>query len=493
MRRLLLLLLALLVAAPAETLTGTVVDAAGQPVGGARVRLRASSTVVLTDAGGRFTLADAGAAPGGEITAARPGHIIGGAVVKAGLSDYRIVLPAIPDGDDPTYPWVTAFPEDDQAPRTDFGREPCGACHRRALAEWQNSAHARSATNRRFLAFLDGGARLAPERPPFSVEGCGTCHAPMAQGEDPKKIADVAGEGVGCDFCHKITEARPGDGNLTGIRAVELRRPPFGRQTVFGPFDDVPRGRDVFAPLFAESRYCAACHQASDGKIAIYSEFEEWQASRYAAAGVTCQSCHMRGDGKATTMTELGPGRIARDPATLSSHRFHDSRSPDLLASAVETAMTAARDGDVLVVAFEIANRGAGHHLPAGSPMRHMLLAIEAEAEGRALELIEGPTLPSWAGAGLGGKPGHVYAKVLTDGTAGHPLLPWARATAAEDTRIAAGDRHRTIYRFRLSGAESARVDAKLVIRRTFPDWAERLNVDTDEIHVAAHRRTLGR
>jgi len=252
MRRLALLLFAFLVAAPGETLTGIVVDAQGQPVEGARVRLRATAAFVLTGADGRFILADATVAPDAEITAALPGHIIGGTVVRSGIAEYRIQLPAIPAGDDPTYPWVTAFPEDDQAPRTDFGREPCGACHRRALAEWRESAHSRSATNPRFLSFFEGGQRLGAGK--VTVEACGTCHVPMDPTGDPQKFTGVAGEGVGCDICHKIAEAKAGDGSATGIRAVALRRPPFGRQTIFGPFDDVPRGRDAFAPVFAESR-----------------------------------------------------------------------------------------------------------------------------------------------------------------------------------------------------------------------------------------------
>jgi len=490
MRRLVLLLAALLVAAPGDTLTGIVVDAADQPVEGARVRLRASPSFVLTDAEGHFALADPAIAPDAEITAARPGHLIGGAIVKSGISAYRIQLPAIPAGDDPTYPWVTAFPEDDQAPRTDFGREPCGACHRRALAEWRESAHARSATNPRFLGFLDGGHRLGAGTP--KVEGCGTCHVPMAPTEDPGKLAGIAREGVGCDFCHKIAEAKPGAGKGTGAEAVELRRPPFGRQTVFGPFDDVPRGRDAFAPVFAESRYCAACHQARSGAVAVYSEFEEWQASRYAAAGMTCQSCHMRGNGKATMMTELGPGRIARDAATLSSHRFHDSRSPDLLADAVDTAMTTHRDGDALVVSVEIANRGAGHHLPAGSPMRHMLLSLTAEAEGRPLDLVEGPTLPSWAGGTLAGRPGRAYAKILHEASGdGHPALPWAGASQATDTRIPAGARDRTTFRFSLPGSGQVRIEARLLIRRSFPAWAEALSLDMAEITVVLRQATF--
>ena len=494
MRRLALLVCALLLAAPGETLTGSVVDALGQPVEGARVRLRSSSTLVLTQPDGRFTLADPAAAPGRVITAASPGHIIAGATLRDAVFDYRIQLPAIPAGDDPTYPWVTALPEDDQAPRTDFGREPCGACHRRILAEWQDSAHARAATSKRFLAFFDGRSPLSFKRSnPVTNDGCGNCHAPMAPGEDPRQATGAAAEGVGCDLCHKIAAARPGEGDRTGIRAVDLRRPPFGRQTVFGPFDDVPRGRDAFAPVFAESRYCAACHQARVGSIATYSEFEEWQASRFARDGVTCQSCHMRGDGRATTMSELGPGRIERDPATLSSHRFHDALSPRFLAEAVGFTLTARIDGDTVVAEVEIANRGAGHHLPAGSPMRHMLLVVTADTDGAALPMTEGSALPAWSGSQLEGRPGRAFAKLLADGERRQRVPPWRATTVVSDTRIPAGGQDRSLYRFRPDRPGPVRVTATLLIRRTFQDWAEATGVDIGEIAAASESIVVSR
>lgn len=493
MGRLVLLLSVFLLAAPGETLTGTVVDASGAPVADARVRLRTAETFAVTGADGRFVLADPASAPGREITAARPGHIIGGTTLKDGVFDYHIELSPIPAGDDATYPWVTAIPEDDQAPRTDFGREPCGACHRRILAEWQASAHARTATNTRFLAFFDGRNSLSfksTSRP--ATEGCGNCHTPMAANAEPRAASGVGTEGVGCDFCHKIAEARPSTADRSGIRAVELRRPPFGRQAIFGPFDDVPRGRDVFAPVFSESRYCASCHQQHAGDIAIYSEFEEWQRSPYAAAGTTCQSCHMRGDGMATTMSDLGPGRVGRVAARLSSHRFHDSLSPQFAADAARTEIVAHRRGEVLEVTFAIANSGGGHHLPAGSPMRHMTLVVEAEADGRALELLEGPTLPDWSGPGLSGKPGRAYAKLLRDATGA--LAPHWRATAIDnDTRIPSGAEDRTRYRFRVSGEETVKLTARLSIRRTFAAWAEATGTDTGEIEIARYVQTLAR
>lgn len=485
MRRLVLLLSIFLLAAPGETLTGMVVDESGVPVEGARVRLRAAEAVVITGADGRFVLADPASAPGGEITAARPGHIIGGTTLKAGIFDYRIQLAPIPAGDDATYPWVTAIPEDDQAPRTDFGREPCGACHRRILAEWQDSAHARAATNARFLAFFDGRNGLSFKRSnPVASEGCGNCHSPMAPGEDPRQATGVGAEGVGCDLCHKVADARPGEGDRTGIRAVDLRRPPFGRQTIFGPFDDVPRGRDVFAPVFSESRYCAACHQQRVKDVPIYSEFEEWQKSKYAAIGVTCQSCHMRSEGQATTMSDLGPGRIERAPATLSSHRFHDSRSPGLLEPSIGLSLAARIEGDAVIAESEVANLGAGHHLPAGSPMRHMLLLVSAETEGTALSMTEGPALPEWSGDSVG-KPGRGFAKLLGDSDRRAPVPPWQATTLAEDTRIPAGGTDRSRYRFALPQAGAVRVSATLLIRRTFPAWATTAGTDAGDIVVA--------
>ncbi len=492
MRRLVLLLSMFLLAAPGEALRGTVVDENGAPVAGARVRLRAADAFVVTGTDGRFVLADPASTPGREITAARPGHVIGGATLKDGVFDYRIQLAPIPAGDDATYPWVTAVPEDDRAPRTDFGREPCGACHRRILAEWQESAHARAATNPRFLAFFDGGSSIAFNRGnAVASESCGNCHTPMA-GENPRAATGVGAEGIGCDFCHKVVDARPGDHGRAGIRAVDLRRPPFGRQAIFGPFDDVPRGRDVFAPVFTESRYCAACHQQRIGNVPVYSEFEEWQQSRYAAAGVSCQSCHMRRDGSATTMSDLGPGRIERAASTLSSHRFHDARSLRLIADAVKTSIVADRRGGFLDVTFTVANSGAGHHLPTGSPMRHMILVVEAEADGRSLDLTEGPILPDWTGPGFAGRPGYAYAKRLLDAT-GMPAPPW-RATAMEsDTRIPADGEDRTTYRFRADGAGSIRITARLAIRRTFAAWADAAGVETGEIEVARHALTLAR
>jgi hypothetical protein len=92
----------------------------------------------------------------------------------------------------------------------------------------------------------------------------------------------------------------------------------------------------------------------------------------------------------------------------------------------------------------------------------------------------------------LAGRAGRGYAQVGT-ATTEHPRLPWAETGAFTDTRIAAGARDRSVYRFRLSGSGAVAVEAKLVIRRSFPAWAEALSIDMAEVTVAEHRMTVQR
>ena len=56
-----------------------------------------------------------------------------------------------------------------------------------------------------------------------------------------------------------------------------------------------------------------------------------------------------------------------------------------------------------------------GHHVPTDSPLRHVMLVVEAtDADGKPLPLQRGPTLPAWTGD-YAGQPGALYAKILQD------------------------------------------------------------------------------
>src|SRR5262249_12926542 len=147
--------------------------------------------------------------------------------------------------------------------------------------------------------------------------------------EDFRKIDGVHARGVHCDFCHKIAEARTTKLGLEhGRFAYQLLRPAKG-QLFFGPLDDVDRDEDTYAPLYQESRYCAACHEGTVFGIPVYTTYTEWLASPARKEGKHCQTCHMT---PTKTMTNIAPGHggIERDSSTLASHTMLGA-TPEML------------------------------------------------------------------------------------------------------------------------------------------------------------------
>ena len=66
-------------------------------------------------------------------------------------------------------------------------------------------------------------------------------------------------------------------------------------------------------------------------------------------------------------------------------------------------------------------NTKAGHKFPTDSPLRHLILVIEAkDGLGTLLPQVDGPTIPAWGGVGnqptdYSGRPGEIYANILMD------------------------------------------------------------------------------
>lgn len=223
----------------------------------------------------------------------------------------------------------------------------------------------------------------------------------------------------------------------------------------------------------------------------------------------------MQSDGTATSVIDAGPLKIVqRNPATLSSHRFLDSRTPGFVREAIDFRLTGAVADGGLTVSATIANRRVGHHFPAGSPMRHMILVLDAlDAEGRPLVLAAGERVPEWGGSEpgpvepLAGRPGKGFAKILKDRAgysdrpeANHldPLFPaphWRPATIVEDNRLAFASADVSNYRFILnsSAAWPVTVTARLIIRRTFQAWALAQGLTDIESEIARDSILLDR
>ena len=528
----------------AHSIVGVVSDGFG-PVGGATVRIQTTDRAVLTDAAGRFEIATNESV---RITAWAPGHIIAGGDEHAPGEDIQIEMIGIPVEDNPDYAWLSAVDDPGLGEN-----QACAVCHSShgtnldvALPadQWLEDAHSKSAQNPRFLSMYVGtdvnGNQSPPTRyvqnpdygriplrpdpvlpyygPGYVLDfpdtngNCAACHIPAEDIDDPysvdpRSVEGVAAEGVTCDVCHKVWDVNLNDSSglpdptRPGVLAYEFRRPPEGHQFFAGPYDDVAPGEDTFSPLQSESAYCAGCHHGVFWDTTIYDSYGEWLASPYSdpVTGATCQDCHMPPTG-ATVFVLPDQGGLVRDPDTIPGHLMPGATDKALLRSAVTMSVDAGHNGDRVTVTVEIFNNRTGHHVPTDSPLRHLILLVDATGEdGQALRLIDGPTVPAWGGIGdaavgrYAGLPGTAYAKVLEElWTEVSPTgAYWNPTRVLSDNRIPAMGKDVTTYVFAAPRDGDPSIDVTLLFRRAFIDLADQKGWDDADIPMAEASLTL--
>ncbi|MCA9539903.1 MAG: hypothetical protein KC620_13490, partial [Myxococcales bacterium] len=245
---------------------------------------------------------------------------------------------------------------------------------------------------------------------------------------------------VHCDVCHRVESIDPAAppgvaGRLHLVRPSESAPITLGAggllPLTFGPGYDSPNPRmgSVQRDHYRNGAICQGCHQLDaaprlpgaaldrarwpDGTLPLQSTFAEWQASPYADIA-PCQSCHMppepavsnSADLQAFPAADIGlQGGWLRAPGTVRRHSWTGPRFDDTLlnlAAAVFIDKSVA-DG-VLTAQVTVQNVGAGHALPTGEPLRHLLLTVEARCADAPLAPIGGEALPAFAGA-IAGKP----------------------------------------------------------------------------------------
>ncbi len=332
---------------------------------------------------------------------------------------------------------------------------------------------------------------------PDTAGNCAACHTPAAAvnaayATNPTTVSGVGAEGVACDFCHKVWDVRldPASGlpypNMPGVLSFEFHRPPEGHQFFAGPFDDVAPGEDTYSPLQQQSQFCAPYHFGVFWDTTIYNSFGEWLESPYsdAESGQTCQDCHMPPSG-ATVFALPEKGAVERDPRTIFSHLMPGASDINLLKNAVSMTVTARREGEQVIVEVTIINDRTGHHVPTDSPLRQMILLVEArDRQGQPLVLQSGPTVPEWGGVGnpvdgyYAGLPGKIYAKTLMELWTG--IYPsgayWNPTRVISDNRIPAFGSDTSTYVFetyKASETSEVSVTVTLLFRRAFIELME--------------------
>jgi hypothetical protein len=355
---------------------------------------------------------------------------------------------------------------------------------------------------------------------PVSNGNCALCHVPAAYPgtqyemdlgalfSNPGTHPSAAIEGVTCDVCHRVTDVLVGKNQLPyddrlGVLSMSILRPttvpqfntgPLAYQSVLGT-----DSKRTCYPVFSESRFCAACHYAKFANTQIYGAYKEWLESPYrdkyirSADGQpvrenpnyrSCQDCHMLGQEQiANTLPS------ERDACSESIARFSISHNmmnygedpdnsarhiPRLVQGAAQIKLEPRLEGGQIKVKVNVTNTGAGHKFPTDSPLRHLILRVEArDWRNSPLTQTGGSTIPVWAAPDLAGYAGQIFANVLKDkDTNLAPSFsywnPVENAWQGSDTRLVPGITVQSEYAFAAPYDRTAQLTATLIYRRAF-------------------------
>jgi hypothetical protein len=205
---------------------------------------------------------------------------------------------------------------------------------------------------------------------------CLSCHSPIAvQSGDLALVKKVSWEGITCDYCHSMRDVILTGPNPKAIVDYSLVKS--------GPWKDLtsPAHGTVFSALHTTSLICASCHEYRNSLgFPVLTTYSEWSKSTYGAKNQSCQSCHMyQVEGNV-----VDPRVQATAQAGINLHQIPGSHSMQQLEKALHAQLSTTHEGGQLRIVVEVTNRGAGHSVPTGSPMRQLILQIRADPYGGA-------------------------------------------------------------------------------------------------------------
>jgi len=362
----------------------------------------------------------------------------------------------------------------------------CQRCHVDEVAEWGVSSHATTLRDGYFETMYKGSSlngnvsqqtdwvitangriRLPPKDkdlvtfagPGFRLDyptengNCSYCHIPTAQaGTDLTKF--FYSEGVTCDVCHKVLGVMLDDtgypySDRPGVLSFTFLPQQYDPNFYIGPFANTITSQGEFpkiicSPVFSESTFCAACHYGKFYNMVIYNSYGEWLASPYSQKMVrneggqevenkdyrSCQDCHML---VSDQLQDKLPSE--REACSASNHEFsdfnHNMMRNGTESQLIKDAASLTIESEYVVetnsfrVIVKTTNEKAGHKFPTDSPLRHLILVVQASDEqGNSLTQIDGGTIPNWGGVvpnpppgmkNYGGLPGKIFANLLVD------------------------------------------------------------------------------
>jgi hypothetical protein len=386
-------------------------------------------------------------------------------------NEYTVTLRPL-SMDNPNYAWMDAY-------NSSLPELSCATCHENPASklneygDWKVDGHSSVFVDSYFWNIYTGtnlhgnpeieddlGFRLDY---PNENGNCAFCHAPAAlpllqRGTDwapwngplPPGRVRVETEGITCDVCHKVKDVKLGaDGrplaDQPGVLSFDLARPNSGDYLYLGPWPDhqpeVPdspggvKHETACSTIFGEGRFCAACHYGKFYDTVVYNSYGEWLDSNYSKKQIngaenpmyrSCQDCHMLpseplAQSSAAQRSACSPENDSFRDFNHNMMKRDNTGAPVLVEGAATVNLAASKEQGKIKVMVTVTNVAAGHNLPTDSPLRHLILVVEArDKNDKLLAQVGGERIPEWGGTGnqtqdYAGKPGVIYANVLKD------------------------------------------------------------------------------
>ncbi|MEE8168590.1 MAG: multiheme c-type cytochrome [Candidatus Hydrothermarchaeales archaeon] len=300
----------------------------------------------------------------------------------------------------------------------------CAACHGgyadySPYDTWKGSLMRHAARDPLFLA-LNAISNRDLEGVVEVGDYCLRCHTPTGWLEGRSEPVDGSaltsedlGEGVSCDFCHRLVDPLSADGRLLSKPDVEVHAnsqyvvsPEYVRR---GPYNDTNAPhKTLYSEFHTKSELCGTCHDilnpVYDLTTPVETTYSEWKYSAFAREGIECQDCHMlpvegyacyssnvklRDDiykhefvGGNAWMPDVLALMYDFDEETLAALKRTKALAIDMLQSAAALDLSAS-DGKLRVKVTNL----AGHKLPTGYPegRRMWLNVVFYDSQGNVI------------------------------------------------------------------------------------------------------------
>jgi hypothetical protein len=317
--------------------------------------------------------------------------------------------------------------------------EFCGDCHRAIEEGWKQSAHSQAVESR---LFLDAMNLAATDYGASARKTCLSCHSPIAvESGDLALVKKVSWEGITCDYCHSVRDVTLSGPNPKATLDYSLVKS--------GPWKDVtsPVHGTIYSAVHTSSLICASCHEYRNSLgFPVLTTYTEWSKSAYGTKNQNCQSCHMY-----EVKGNVVDPRVERTKeAGINLHQIPGSHSMQQLEKALHAQLTTTHEGGRLRIVVEVTNRGAGHSVPTGSPMRQLILEVHASPYG---------------GAPMSER--RVFRRTVADAkNVTIELEPQAFIKGAKtisDTRIPPGETRKETFTFQVPQGTRTQVEADLI------------------------------